>query len=78
MDNASIANTRRRIRRFKMPTSGSGGCLAPLGIGCLPVSSTWQALTIEEGAGFFSQHHSSAMRDLGWGILDEHIVAYLA
>jgi len=45
---------------------GSGGCLAPLGLAAYPYLPTWQALTIEKGAGCFSQHHSSGNARSGW------------
>ena len=78
MDNASIAHTRRSIRPFQDADEAEVvGVWHRSGLAAYTYLPTWQALTIERAQCVF--HHIIRAQCAIWvGILDEHIVAYLA
>ena len=78
MDNASIDDTRRSLRPFHDTDEAEVvGVWHRAGLAAYPYLPTWQALTLERAQWVF--HNIIRAQCAIWvGILDEHIVAYLA
>jgi GNAT superfamily N-acetyltransferase len=78
MDNASIAHTRGSIRSFHDADEAAVvGVWHRSGVAAYPYLPTWQAMTMERAQCVF--HTIIRAQCAIWvGILDEHIVAYLA